>query len=124
MLTGQFSVAGWFMNLVPGCSVLPLVEVCPVEEQFSITGSLTITPDGKITGQMADTWGPSSIEGEVAEGEVRFRKQYTRGDLVRQAPVHYQLKPTDDPMRFLGEYRFVEHQGAANGRAALWLTPL
>lgn len=125
-MKGDFSVSGWYTNIVPGCMILPLIEVNAVRIGFPFGGMLEISEEGELTGQLLDNTGLATISGKMEDGKLQFEKKYTTGDFVEQPPVVYVLEiddeaSTDIDLVFRGGYRFSADQKSDDGHVVMSL---
>ncbi|MBU0613435.1 hypothetical protein KKB10_05505 [Patescibacteria group bacterium] len=123
MLSGRFAIAGWYTNVVPGCTVLPIVEVCVAKGRFPFGGYMEISAEGKVTGTIVDKYGQAKIEGEIGKYGLTFKKKYATGAPVKhdQAPLEYCLTSAGGTLLFTGEFRFSGEERTEDGRVVLQL---
>ena len=127
-LQGRFAVSGWYDNIVPGCSVLPLVEVNAVSIGFPFGGIIEISEEAEVTGQIVDSTGLAEITGRVTGNRIEFEKKYITGKFTKQPPVIYGLDlddeaSTDGEFIFRGGYRFSAKQQNDSGHVILSVQP-
>lgn len=125
MLEGNFAVIGDYTNLVPGCTVLPLLDVSAVKENFDFDGTIQITPDGKVSGTIRDSTSSARITGRRDGKKITFRKKYFTGEMASQPPINYILdieNGTDSKSLTLkGGYRFDIKQTNDDGQVTMFL---
>ncbi len=128
MTTERFALAGWYTNLVPACSVLPLTEISAQRIRFPFGGFIEVFPDGNLVGVLAEKQGVADITGGTDTDGLSFQKKYRAGDkshqardLANQPPVYYRLKNTDRPFRLIGGYRFTADQAQEDGQVEIEL---
>lgn len=122
MDAGTFKVTGWFRMLVPGCGVVPSVEVSAELETFSFQGTMVVSPDGSFTLNTSDTFGPAVSEGRITDQAMTFQKQYTSEP--NEPPYHYRLVPIDSQTVWSGGWRRSPDQRDDAGEARIWLYPM
>lgn len=107
--SGQYAVVGYYVSLLPGCAVLPLLEVSAHREELWFGGSLEVCADGSISGFFVDPYRGAKIRGLLKGEKVLLEKEYVTGPLVGQGLVYYRL--SIDPretefVRLVGGYSF------------------
>lgn len=124
-MKGNFAVAGWYTNIVPGCSVLPLVEINAAKIDFPFGGTLHVTPEGDINGTIVDSTGKAEVSGKVVDTKVELHKQYSEGEMAEQPPVFYTMsieaEGGGDAFVLKGNFRFSEDQQSNNGEVVMFM---
>jgi hypothetical protein len=125
MLEGKFVVSGNYTNLVPGCTVLPLLDVSAIKVNLGFEGTIQITQDGKVSGTIRDSIGSARITGRRDGKRIIFRKKYFTGEMASQPPINYILdieNGTDsESLTLKGGYRFDIKQTNDDGQVIMFL---
>lgn len=123
--SGEYVAAGCYSSLLPGCAVLPLLEVSAHRAELWFGGFLKVRPDGGISGFFVDPYGGAKITGLLKDEKVLLEKEYVTGSLVGQGLVYYRLSIDSretEFVRLVGGYSFRPDEDA-RGEVVVRLEP-